>query len=74
MVCHIKGITQAEGVGENIWAWREGGNRRLEKLRDGKFHNLLSSPNNVRAVKSRRKRWVEHMARRGRIETYTGFW
>jgi hypothetical protein len=32
---------------------------------DGKLHNLYSSPNIVRVIKSRRMRWAEHVARMG---------
>jgi hypothetical protein len=44
-----------------------------------KHHNeelcdLYSSPNIVRLIKSRRMRWVEHVARTGRGEACTGFW
>jgi hypothetical protein len=28
----------------------------------------------VRVIKSRRMRWVGHVARKGREEAYTGFW
>jgi hypothetical protein len=33
-----------------------------------------SSPNIVRVVKSRRMRWLGHVARMGRREVHTGFW
>jgi hypothetical protein len=32
------------------------------KLRSEEFHNLYSSPNIIRLMKSRRMRWVEHVA------------
>jgi hypothetical protein len=41
--------------------WREiGGNLRNEKL-----HNLYSSPNVIRMIKSRTMRWAGHVARMG---------
>ena len=40
-----------------------------------KLHNdLYSSPNTVRVIKSRRMRWAEHVASKGREEVYTWFW
>jgi hypothetical protein len=35
------------------------------KLHNEELHNLYSSPNIVRQIKSRRMRWVGHMARMG---------
>jgi hypothetical protein len=43
------------------------------KLHNGELHDLYSSPNIVR-VKSRRMRWVGHVARMGRREACIGFW
>jgi hypothetical protein len=43
--------------------------RHIEELRD-----VYSSPNIVRVTKSRRMKWVGHVARMGRGETCTGFW
>jgi len=34
-------------------------------LHDDEFHNLHSSPNIVRMIKSRRTRWAGHVARMG---------
>jgi hypothetical protein len=42
------------------------------KLHDDEIHNLYSSPNIVRVIKSRRMRWAEHVARME--EVFTGFW
>jgi hypothetical protein len=33
------------------------------KLHNEKFHNLYSSPNIIRVIKSRRMSWAEHVAR-----------
>jgi hypothetical protein len=38
------------------------------------LHNLYSSPNVVRVIKSRRMRWAGQVARMGRGEVLTGFW
>jgi hypothetical protein len=35
------------------------------KLHNDELHSLYSSPNLVRVIKSRRMRWVEHVARVG---------
>jgi hypothetical protein len=35
------------------------------KLHNGKLHNLYSSPDVIRQIKSRRMRWVGHVARMG---------
>jgi hypothetical protein len=42
------------------------------KLHNDELHNLYSSPNVVRVIKSRRMRWTEHVGRMG--EVFTGFW
>jgi hypothetical protein len=38
------------------------------------FHDLYSSPNIVRVIKSRRMRWARHVALMGRREACIGFW
>jgi hypothetical protein len=44
------------------------------KLHNEELHNLYSSPDNVRQVKSRRMTWAGHVARNGRGEkTVQGF-
>jgi hypothetical protein len=35
------------------------------KLHNGELHNLYSSPDNIRQIKSRRMRWVGHVALMG---------
>jgi hypothetical protein len=35
------------------------------KPRNGELHNLYSSPNIIRMIKSRRMRWTGHVARMG---------
>jgi hypothetical protein len=44
------------------------------KLHSGDLHNLYSSPNVIRQIKSRRMRWAGHVARSGEGEKCTGFW
>jgi hypothetical protein len=46
--------------------WRE--------LHNEKLHNLYSSPDIIRQVKSRRMRWAGHVARMERREKCTRFW
>jgi hypothetical protein len=35
------------------------------KLHSEELHNLYSSPNNIKQIKSRRMRWAGHVARMG---------
>jgi len=44
-----------------------------KKLHNEELNYLYSSPNIVLVIKSRRMRWVGHVARAGRREVYTGF-
>jgi hypothetical protein len=44
------------------------------KLHIEELNDLYSLPNIVRVVKSRRMRWVEHVACMGGIEVCTGCW
>ena len=44
------------------------------KLHIEGLSDLCTSPNIVWAIKSRRVRWVGHVARIGRGEVYTGLW
>jgi hypothetical protein len=44
------------------------------KLNNGELHNLYSSPNIIRLVKSRRMMWAGHVATWKRGETCMGFW
>jgi hypothetical protein len=37
----------------------------IRKLHNGELHNLYSSPDNIRQMKSRRMRWAGHVARMG---------
>jgi hypothetical protein len=44
------------------------------KLHNDEIHNLYSSPNIVRMIKSWRMRWAGHVARMGRGEVFARFW
>jgi hypothetical protein len=61
-------------------AWRRiFGPKRDEVIREWrKLHNelndLYSSPNIVQVIKSRRMRWVVHVAHMGKGDVYTGSW
>jgi hypothetical protein len=44
------------------------------KLRNEELHNLYSSSNIIRMIKSRRMRWAGHIARIGRREMRIGYW
>jgi hypothetical protein len=45
------------------------------KLHNEELHNLYSSPDIIRQVKSRRMRWAGHVARMGEErKVYTRFW
>jgi hypothetical protein len=46
----------------------------LRKLHNEELHNLYSSPNIIRMIKSRRIRWAGHVARMGRRGMHTGYW
>ena len=58
-------------VFENMVLWRIFGPRRDEvteewrRLHNKELHDLYSSPNIVRVIKSRRMRWAGHVARMG---------
>jgi hypothetical protein len=43
------------------------------KLHDEELHNLCSSPNIIRMIKSRRIRWTGHVARMGRRGMHIGY-
>jgi hypothetical protein len=44
------------------------------KLHNEELHNLYSSPNIIRMIKSRRMRWTGHVARMGRRGMHIGYW
>jgi hypothetical protein len=44
------------------------------KLHNEELHNLCSSPNIIRMIKSRRMRWAGHVARMGRRGMNIGYW
>jgi hypothetical protein len=43
------------------------------KLHNEELHNLYSSPDIIRQIKSRRMRWAGHVARMGEEKTVQGF-
>jgi hypothetical protein len=47
--------------------------REWRKLHNEELHDLYSSPNILRVMKSRRTGWVRHVVRMGRRKAYTGF-
>jgi hypothetical protein len=44
------------------------------KVHNEELHNLYSSPNIIRMIKSRRMRWEGNVERMGRRETHVGYW
>jgi hypothetical protein len=44
------------------------------KLHKKELHDLYSSPSIIRIIKSRRMRWVGHVARMGRRGTLIDYW
>jgi hypothetical protein len=44
------------------------------KLHNEKLHNLYSSPNIIRMIKSRRMRWACHVDEGGRRGMYIIYW
>jgi hypothetical protein len=44
------------------------------KLHNKELHDLYSSPSIIRIMKSRRMRWVGHVARMGRRGTLIDYW
>jgi hypothetical protein len=73
--CDVLSLTLRERhrlrVFENMVLRRMFGPKREEltggytKLYNVELHNLYSSPSIIRTIKSRRMRWVEHVARPG---------
>jgi hypothetical protein len=47
---------------------------RWRKLHNEELHNLYSSLNIIRMIKSRRMRWAKHVARMGEKTNAYGFW
>jgi hypothetical protein len=44
------------------------------KLYNEELHNLCSSPSIIRIIKSKRMRWVGHVARMGEKRNVIGYW
>jgi hypothetical protein len=51
---------------EMIGGWR--------KLHNEELHNLYSSPNIIRIIKSRSMKWARYVARMGENRKHIGFW
>jgi hypothetical protein len=71
LVSDIKGRARRLRVFENrvlrgiFGSKRDEGTGEWRKLHSGELHNLCSSPDIFRQIKSRRMRWAGHMARMG---------
>jgi hypothetical protein len=46
----------------------------LRKLHNEELHNLYSSPDVIKMIKSRQIRWAGHVARMGRRGMHIGYW
>jgi hypothetical protein len=44
------------------------------KLQNEELHNLKASPSIISMIKSKRMRWIEHVARMWRRGTHIGYW
>jgi hypothetical protein len=44
------------------------------KLHNEELHNVYSSPNIIRTIKSRRMKWAGHVARMEKREMHIGYW
>jgi hypothetical protein len=44
------------------------------KLHNEELHNLYSSPNIIRIIKSRKIRWAEHVVQMWRQGMHIGYW
>jgi hypothetical protein len=58
---------------KRIFGSKREGDVSWSKLHNDELHNLYSSPNVVRVIKSRRMRWAGHVARMVRGEIFRGF-
>jgi hypothetical protein len=74
LVSDIKGGTWTQGVEEIFGPKRDEVTGDWRKLHNEELHNLFSSPNIIRMIKSRRMRSVGHVARMERIGTHVGYW
>ena len=63
-----------QGVEENIWTRRDEVTGEWKRLNNEELNDFYSSPNIVRVIKSRRMRWVGHVARMGEERGCIGSW
>jgi hypothetical protein len=57
LVSDIKGVSE-QSAEENIWTEEREVKEDWRKLHNVKLHNLYSSPNIIRMMRSRRTRWA----------------
>jgi hypothetical protein len=57
-----------QGAEENIWNY-EALAREWRRLLSEELHNLYASPNIIRAIKSRKMRWMGRRGEKERIQT-----
>jgi hypothetical protein len=58
-------VTNKSLIEENIWTKRNEVMSGWRKPHNEELHNLYSSPSIIRMIKSRRMKWVGHVARMG---------
>jgi hypothetical protein len=65
----MPGLKEERKLLENkvLWTQKRSSNRRMAKTAHEPLHNLCSSPNSIRMVKSRRIGWVGRVARKGKM-------
>jgi hypothetical protein len=57
-----------------FWPQRDGVTGEWRKLHNEELHDLYSSPNIMRVIKSRRMRWAGHVVQMGSREACIEFW
>jgi hypothetical protein len=70
MLYHKYGKLKGKAIPATKWYEVTGDWR---KLHNEGLHNLYSSPNIIRMIKSRRMRWAGHVARMGRRGMHIGY-
>jgi hypothetical protein len=72
--CETWSLTLKEERRLRVFENRDMVTGECRKLHNEELHDLYSSPNIVRVIKSRRMRWAGHVARMGRRDSCIGFW